>query len=282
MSKWLIELAGVKITVNVKTDAAEDLVLTALSALRPKKINTAQGIRLVVNQQEKLWLLNDRSKDIERKIKKTGDLVYHLTDRIVFHIADKAENNHCLHAAAVANNEHALIIPANSGAGKSSFTTWLVANGFSYLTDELILIDEQRSVRGVGRPIQIKSHGIEAVNSLFLKPDLVFPGNFANAVTIDALGGKVSERESHQLAMMVFPKYRKGADYELNRLSSAEAGMSLMGNHVNARNLEGHGFRDMMAIIRETPCFSLEYGGFDKLPNDFDQQLKDMLASESL
>ena len=129
----------------------------------------------------------------------------------------------------------------------------------------------------MGRPIQIKSHGIEAVNSLITNPDLVFSGKLVSAVTVDALGGRASERLSHQLTTIVFPKYDKDSGFQLSKLTSADAGMSLMGNYVNARNLEGHGFREMMAIIRNTPCYSLEYGGFDKLPEGFAGQLKKIL-----
>jgi len=279
MSKWLIERSGIKITVNAKTSDAEDLVLAALHALSLKSVKTAQGIRLSVDQADEQWLLADRASKIDRKIKQTGDLIYHLTDRIVFHLADKVEDAHCLHAAAVAHNDLALVIPASSGSGKSTFTTWLVANGFHYLTDELIIIDKQRHISGVARPIQIKSHGVDAVMPLITKSEHLFPGKLANAVTVEALGGVVSELPCHRLATMIFPKYSKDADYNLTKLSSAQAGMNLMANHVNARNLEGHGFREMMAIIRNTPCYSLKYGGFEKLPSDFASQLKAILTA---
>lgn len=82
-------------------------------------------------------------------------MIYHLTDRIVFHLANNAKDVHCLHAACVAVGEQAIVIPANSGSGKSNFTSWLVANGFAYLTDKLILIDAQRKLEGVSRPIQM-------------------------------------------------------------------------------------------------------------------------------
>ena len=277
MSKWLIERGGIQITVNAKSAKAEELVLAALSAMQPHQVSVAKGIKLVVSTEDDMWVLCDKSADLERKLKTPGDLIYHLTDRIVFHIADKSINSYCLHAAAVSFAERALLIPANSGSGKSSFTTWLVANGFDYLTDELILIDQDHQVSGVGRPIQIKSHGIEAVSSLITNPEMVFSGKLVSAVTVDALGGSSSACLSHQLTTIIFPKYDKDSGFQLSKLSSADAGMSLMGNYVNARNLEGHGFREMMAIIRNTPCYSLEYGGFDKLPEDFAVQLKKIL-----
>lgn len=282
MSRWLIERGGIQITVRAKSASAEKLVIAALGAMNPQRVKISQGIKLTVSSEDEQWLLHDRSSDLSRKLKNPGDLIYHLTDRIVFHIADKSDNTHCLHAAAVCSGEHGLVIPANSGAGKSTFTAWLVANGFSYVTDELILIDGDHRFSGVARPIQIKSHGISVVETLLSKPELVFEGKLANAVTVEALGGHASELLSHRLSMMIFPQYNKDSDYQLTRLTSAAAGMSLMGNYVNARNLEGHGFREMMAVIRKTPCYSLEYGGFDKLPTDFTDQLTNMLQKENV
>lgn len=278
MARWLIDKAGVRITIHTKSKKAEELIKIALQAMKTERVSKTKGIKLSVSRDDGEWVLRDHSSDLRRKLTLPGDLIYHLTDRMVFHLADKAENTHCLHSAAVAKNGKALVIPANSGAGKSSFTTWLSANGFDYLTDEIILIDEDRKIDGLARPIQIKPHGIDAVQRLIIDQDLVQPGKFANALPVACVGGKASEQVKHDLSLFIFPQYKKDAEYSFTQLSSADAGMKLMANHVNARNLEGHGFREMMDIIRSTPCYALEYGGFDTLPDDFPEQLALMLG----
>lgn len=278
MARWLIDMAGVKITVRAKAGLARDVAKLALSAMRAKRVSHTQGIELRLTYKDRQWELIDRSNNLRRKLSHTGDVIYHLTDRIVFHIADKAHGVHCLHAASVAKGEGALVVPANSGAGKSTFTTWLVAQGFEYLTDELLLANDNGELDGVARPIQIKFHGLAAIEHLVSRPELVQKGKFATALPIDSLGAKHVE-ESKQLRAFVFPKYRKNAKFSFAKLSSAEAGMRLMANHVNARNLEGHGFRAMMNLIRNTPSYSLDYGGFDTLPDDFSSQLEAILIS---
>ncbi len=278
MARWLIDMAGVKITVRAKAGPAREVAKLALSAMRTKRISNTQGIELRLRFKDDQWELIDRSNNLRRKLNQPGDVIYHLTDRIVFHVADKAQSVHCLHAASVAKGEGALVVPANSGAGKSTFTTWLVAQGFSYLTDELILANDDGVLDGIARPIQIKFHGLEAVEHLITRPELVQPGKFATALPIDCLGGK-QVAESKKLRAFVFPNYQKSTGFSFSKLSSAEAGMRLMANHVNARNLEGHGFRAMMKLIRNTPCYSLDYGGFDTLPNDFSSQLEIILVA---
>jgi hypothetical protein len=278
MARWLIDMAGVKITVRAKAGPARDVAKLALSSMRCERVNNTQGIELNLTFKDDMWELVDRSNNLRRKLDQPGDVIYHLTDRIVFHLADKAKNVHCLHAASVAYGDSALVVPANSGAGKSTFTTWLIANGFEYLTDELILVDSEGTLEGLARPIQIKFHGLAAIDHLLVNPELVQKGKFATALPVECLDGTTASGPK-ELALLVFPKYQKGAECSFEELSSAEAGMRLMANHVNARNLDGHGFRAMMQLIRNTPCYSLEYGGFDTLPSDFSSQLEALLTT---
>jgi len=277
VARWLINMAGVKITVHAKTGPARDVAKVALSAMRTERVNSTQGIKVSLKYIEEQWELIDHSSNLRRKLGRVGDVIYHLTDRIVFHIADKAKSVHCLHAAAVAKGKGAIVVPANSGAGKSTFTTWLTASGFEYITDELIMVGDNGALEGVARPIQIKFHGLDAVEHLLVKPELVQKGKFATALPVESLGGSFCESEK-KLSVFIFPIYSKGADFLFEKLSSTDAGMRLMANHVNARNLEGHGFRAMMQLIRNTPCYSLEYGGFDTLPSDFPSQLEALLT----
>lgn len=276
MSQWLIEKAGVKETVLLNGKAAEALLSPMLADLQAQVTSTSVDIEISVGGGEGEWQLRDAASKVTRTFKQAGDLIYHLSDRILFHIADQATSVHCVHAAAVAANGRAMMIPGNSGAGKSSFTAWLVANGFDYLSDELILL-EGSSVSGIARPIQIKAAGIDAIRPLLTSAGAVITGQRANAVFAADLGGAVSCLPSHQLAAFVYPRYKAHADFSFTDISSAEAGMGLMENHVNARNLHGHGFRSAMQQIRSTPCYRLEYGGFDTLPTGFSDRLRGIL-----
>jgi len=281
VARWLIDKAGVQITVKTRSDSVAELLAGTFGSMGAEPVRSSRGIEISVKRQDGHWHLRDHSNDLQRKIHEPGDLIYHLTDRIVFHVADRANETHCLHAAAVASNANALVIPASSGDGKSSLTTWLVANGFAYITDELILVNEAQQIHGIARPIQIKSHGVDAIEHLLDKPTMMRKGKYANALPVEALGGTVSEQQLHNLRLFIFPHYKDQSGYSFAQLSSADAGMRLMANHVNARNLEGHGFREMMAIIRRTPCYSLEYGGFDSLPANFAAQLRDLLGGSA-
>ncbi len=283
MSLWRIQQASVVISVSLKSNAAEAFLEPILQDLHAEPVRNKRGIQLSVGGEVGRWTLNDREHGVERTIKHPGDLVYHLTDRMVFHTANNAVGVHCIHAAAVSHKGGVLIVPAKSGAGKSTFTAWLVANGFDYITDELILINHQHEVEGIGRPIQIKSNGLEAIKPLLVNQDFA-QGNLANAIPISSLGGKLFDplAEQGHLAAFVFPQFGRESEFEFSQLSAAQAGLQLMNNHVNARNLEDHGFRAMMALVRATPRYALNYGGFDTLPRDFAAQLKALCIASTL
>jgi len=280
MARWLIDKAGVQITVKTKGKQAKELVAAALANIQTREVKTSRGVRIRLSRDQDDWVLEDKSSNIKRKLARTGDVVYHFSDRIVFHIADKAKDVHCLHAASVSYQGQALVIPANSGAGKSTLTTWLVSQGFDYLTDELILLYPDGHIEGLARPIQIKHHGIEPVEPFIVDRDLVYEGKQVSAIPVAALSNARALESAKGIALFVFPQFEKGIGFSFVQLSSAKAGMKLMSNHVNARSLEGHGFSTMMEVIRNTNSYALDYGGFSDLPTDFKAQLETLLMPQ--
>lgn len=279
MQHWLYARGGVQLTITAADEHAASLLSLALGGMGLASTPQIQGIQLLVTTlaANARWSVQDSSTGAVRELSQVGDLIYHLSDRVVFHIADKTLGQHCLHAAAVSGAGTALVIPASSGAGKSSLTAWLVAHGFAYLTDELILVDSANHIQSIARPLQIKSAGLNAISPLIQNNAEVFNGRIANAITASALGGHVGAEKQYPVGAFLFPQYGEHLAYKFARLSSAEAGLRLMSNHVNARNLQDHGFRRMMQLIRETPCYGLEYGGFVSLPDNFSAQLRELL-----
>ena len=61
-----------------------------------------------------------------------------------------------LHAGAVGWNGRSILIPGQSGAGKSSLTAWFVDKGFAYLTDELAILTADGAVAGLSRALMLK------------------------------------------------------------------------------------------------------------------------------
>ncbi len=271
----------VSLYLKTESEKALELVLHVFQQPGLTKVKTLKESEIIVefgcdeSNPDNGWWVKDTCKDqnVNKKNLQVGDFIFYLSDRLVFHCADKIRSAHCLHAAAVVHNDLSIIIPAKSGSGKSSLTCWLLSKGFDYVTDELILIDESASFESVLRPIQIKRHGIEAIEPLINDREEVYSGKVVNALGPAVFGSNVSQKKKHKLSLFLFPQYKAKSKYEFKRLSSAEAGLVLMGNNVNARNHPTHGFKELMSLVRSTPAYALNYGGFDQLPDDFIEQL---------
>ncbi|MCI5122636.1 MAG: hypothetical protein D3908_15900, partial [Candidatus Electrothrix sp. AUS4] len=68
------------------------------------------------------------------------ELAYALVNEIIFQCLDENRNGLALHAGAVQVGQKGILLPGNSGSGKSTFVAWLTACGCQYLTDELVVL----------------------------------------------------------------------------------------------------------------------------------------------
>ena len=80
-------------------------------------------------------------------------LAYILMNEVIFCCIDTNTSHHALHAGAVYWDDRCILLPGQSGNGKSTLTSWLIMNGFHYLTDELVFLDQNAQVLPMTRPI---------------------------------------------------------------------------------------------------------------------------------
>jgi hypothetical protein len=71
-----------------------------------------------------------------------------------------------VHAAAVARGDRATLLAGDSGSGKTLLSLALLRRGFSYLSDDCVLIGRDISARGVPMPISIKRNGMQTAAAL--------------------------------------------------------------------------------------------------------------------
>ena len=264
MSNWGIELVGVSIGIESKSVETDELLDATLNNIVSKGLIADPQASLTVEFINGAWQFSEIVSGLNLTFNLPGDFLYHLTDRIVFHIANSADRVHCLHAGAVELDGQAILCPADSGSGKSTFISWLVTSGFSYITDELVWLDKDHKLGGLARPIQIKPSGVSAVRRLISDHSEVVRGDKANSLTFRALGANLSVGQP-DLRVVIFPKYEAGAEFNLSPISAGIAGLKIMSHHVNARNLQGHGFRSIMNSIKQVPCYQLTYSEFSQL-----------------
>ena len=222
----------------------------------------------------RLEISQDRDKEYrltrdEKQIYK-GDslaaLANSLMDTSIYNLADKCSSGLLFHAACLSWKGKGIILPAQSGHGKTTLSAWLLSHGFDYLTDELVYLPlDSRQAMCFGRPLNVKYGSREIIDELLgdNKDDKsIVEGPIAMLVP-PALIRAENKAVEPEIDMAFFPLYRADAEFTLEKLSAAQMGMALMSCLVNARNLAGDGFPATVNLARQVPAYRLTYPDFD-------------------
>jgi Glycosyl transferase family 2 len=173
-----------------------------------------------------------------------------------------------LHAGAVASDDKGILIAGPTGAGKSSLVAWFVANGFDYLSDEVVaLTDGETGIVGLPRALVAKKGADARIAEMAAFRDA--PSISTGAATI-IRPPQVTEGGSRRCGLLIFPRFEAGARLGIQSMSAAQAGLLLLECNLNARNLPDGGFAATAALARSVPAVSLIYGDFKQLDGVID------------
>lgn len=185
-----------------------------------------------------------------------------------------------LHAAVVARNNGAIILPGVPGAGKSTLCALLSLAGWRVLSDEHALITpDAAEVTPLYRPISLKNESIDLIAA---HDDRAVFGPVAK----DTHKGTVAhlKADSHPdtfdteplpVRALVFPRYSATEEQSLTRFSKTRSFMIAALHSFNYSLLGSDGFTAMRTLIDPLPCYTLTYHDPDWAVKTFDH-----LASE--
>lgn len=174
--------------------------------------------------------------------------------------------NHFLlfHAAVVARDDRALLMPGPPGCGKSTLCAALVTRGWRLLSDELAMVDlEAGTIHGLARPVSLKNESIPALRALA-------PDAFVSAPCHDTLKGTVAHlrppADSVQRmdvparpAWIVFPRFETGAANALVSRERDNAFFELVSNAFNYSALGTTAFERTVDLVAQSDCRDLVY-----------------------
>lgn len=194
------------------------------------------------------------------------ELAYRLMNEVLYNCIASNIHFHALHAGAVYKDGQAILLPGGSGSGKSTLTSWLLAMGCHYLTDELVMLKDSGTIHPFTRPISLKSGGLQPLRTLLQNTDSPF---------IDEEGGgalvphRLFNPNYHHCTpvvnTIVYPSFHVDSPLKLLELTPARSSLYLMKSHVNARNLDDLGVSHLFTIVRNCRSYSLTYSSFDGL-----------------
>jgi hypothetical protein len=208
------------------------------------------------------------------------DLLNLLQEQVVHALIVDMASAVVLHAGAVSANGRAMLLAGPTGSGKTSLAAWFVANGFRYLSDEVVaLVEGATEVVGFPRAMVVKGEAAGKIEALgvFAAAGTI---HTAHSFMISPAAERVAPHAPVRCGLIVFPQFKAGAPLRIAALTAAQAGLRLMGCNLNARNLPGAGFAGIGALARAAPAFVLHYGDFDQLDGIVDVLARLLLDAE--
>lgn len=174
-----------------------------------------------------------------------------------------------LHAACVARDGRAVILPAPPGSGKSTLCAALVNRGWRLLSDELTLVDlDAGRVWGLARPVNLKNASIDVIRHFAPEAFLTAPVHDTSKGTValmappaaSVLAGNTPARP----CWMVLPKYEAGAAATLTPMPRGQAFLQIADNAMNYHVLGRQGFETVGELTARCEHFSFRYGNLDE------------------
>lgn len=206
-----------------------------------------------------------------------SDLTFDLTlqillTEIISRLVAVCQRGLVIHAAALAQDGKAVILSAQGGSGKSTLAAWLTADGFQYLTDEVIEIPLDPALSTFDLQPSIRLHTFP--RSIFLKSGSAFVWQirlpqtdsshflrfYDDAAWIDPqLFNPMPPAAQAIPRLLVFPTYVPESPLQTKKLTTGETLFRIMQNVTNARNLPRHGLDAATGLARQVTAYSLIY-----------------------
>jgi len=193
-------------------------------------------------------------------------VLWNLTQDALTQLNGAASSELIFHAAALAHQENALILCGKSGSGKSSLAAWLVANGLGYMTDEVISrpIGGQ-VINGLSRSITLKS-GSAFIWKRWLAdapPESIMHFSDHSVWIEPTFFNPEVIKPTATPRLLIFPRYLRDAEFQVERISTADALFRLLQNLVNARNFSDYGFAETSRLAHQVTAYQMVFSDIE-------------------
>jgi hypothetical protein len=185
------------------------------------------------------------------------------------HLASETSQRLLFHAAALIRNNRAIVLPGDSGWGKSTLTLALAERGYSYLSDEFAVLDPRSAqIEAFPKPISIRDPSPFAA-SLQRYGDWLTPAEYP-AVRPESVRYVHPPNRVPPLAgqpapvgFIIFPRYDPTAITQLTPLEPDEVARRLLSHSVNLPRLGGAGIQLVARLVAQAQCYALTTSQLD-------------------
>lgn len=168
-----------------------------------------------------------------------------------------------IHAAVVGATGGVLVVPAESGFGKSTLVGACMARGFGYVSDEALVLSDEGAAVPYPRPLGMSPWSVATVG-------LSGPGyprgdglDAGEEMLVDPLGvGRVETSGSLQVRAILVPRRDNngGGPPRLAKLPRSAGVVALLGNAFNHYRRPGPAVQLVRDVVAEAEVFALSVG----------------------
>lgn len=203
----------------------------------------------------------------------------------LFAEAVAADTNGCqLHGGAVAHEQGAVLLLAPSGHGKTTLTLALMAHGFVPFTDDIILLDPHTlAIQPFPRCFHVDAGTTRVIQQLSAKEGYHWP-------SLECLEAENTLAEAlyrpHQWGtpqvpcLIVFPEYRPGAAFHLERLRPAQTWMLLINNLIVSPADAPSRFGTLRALVDRVQAYQMVHSDLEETITALERLIKEIPTPE--
>lgn len=247
---------GVAFTVQVEHDQLRRAVESVLAPLA----STGPGVALTVVEVagragwHQVYVDGAHLRTLEPDDDAVGLLLWFVYQQIAHRTALLM-----VHAGAVERAGRVIVIPGPSGAGKTTLTTALVADGFGYVTEEAVGLDlATAAVVPFPRSLCIET------GSQALLPELAAATDHQTvdgAWYVDPERVRAGSRScGGSVGLVIEPRVETGAELRVEALGAADVLVVLLAESVNLGRIGRGGFDLLVELARSVPGYRITYG----------------------
>ena len=186
-------------------------------------------------------------------------LLWHVNQSAALSVAGRVT----LHAGAVQAGSRGILLPGPSGAGKSSLVAALVERGLGYLSDELVVLDDDADTMvGLRRPLALRPGAQQALPRW--RPRHLFPAGWSTWLVDPEQVVPAGTPTRCRPAFVICPRYSAGPGATLTALSAPYGLAELVGNSVRVGTPDRAHVARLAALAGRCPCYRLEFGSLDE------------------
>ena len=210
--------------------------------------------------EKKIWQV-DRSGVRILTARTEHELVTGLENEISNQIARSLQDFQLFHSGALMRNDHGILIPGTSGAGKSTTTAALAFAGFAYCTDDVAVFGKDRKLRPFPKVLALKPPGWKVISTHYPESsDAVIYGSSQDGVTYlrpPVLPGETTSASGVPVDLILLPRKDEPNAPVIDKISKTDVVKVLTEESLDLQLLRGTAFEGLIDLVRGAECYAL-------------------------